>query len=96
MIGLFVYIECVVLRISFLITAVAVMVMLFLSSREAAVLDGILPTARTFAVAVHSQESAVGAVMVMFVQRSRLESIDVAAVEVCSPLLVVVVPSCGR
>ena len=37
MVGLFVYIECVVLRVSFLITAVAVVVMLFLSPREAAV-----------------------------------------------------------
>ena len=34
--------------------------------------------------------------MVVFVQGSRLESIDVAAVEVCCSLLVVVVPSCGR
>ena len=37
MVGLFVNIECVVLRVSFLITAVAFVVMLFLSSREAAV-----------------------------------------------------------
>ena len=37
MVGLFVYIEGVVLRVSFLITAVAVVVMLFLSPREAAV-----------------------------------------------------------
>ena len=37
MIGLFVYIEYVVLRVSFLITAVVVVVMLFLSSREAAI-----------------------------------------------------------
>ena len=55
-----------------------------------------VPSVQTFIVAVHSQESAVGAVMVVFVQGSRLESIDVAAVEDCSPLLVVVVPSCGR
>ena len=46
-------------------------------------------------MAVPSQDSAVRPVMVVFVQRSRPESIDVAAVEVCS-LLVVVVPSCGR
>ena len=54
-----------------------------------------VPSVRTFVVAVPSQESAVRPVMVVFVQGSRLESIDVAAVEVCFSLLVVVVPSCG-
>ena len=41
-----------------------------------------VPSVRTFVVAVPSQESAVRPVMVVFVQGSRLESIDVAAVEV--------------
>ena len=55
-----------------------------------------VPSVRTFVVAVPSQESAVRPVMVVFIQGSWLESIDVAAVEVCFSLLVVVVPSCGR
>ena len=54
-----------------------------------------VPSVRTFVVAVSSQESAVCPVMVVFIQGSRLESIDVTAVEVCFSLLVVVVPSCG-
>ena len=54
------------------------------------------PSVRKFIVAVHSQEMAVGAVVVMFIQGSRLEAIDVAAVEVSSPLPGVVVPSYGR
>ena len=55
-----------------------------------------VPSVRTFVVAVPLQESAVRPVMVVFIQGSRMESIDVAAVEVCFSLLVVVVPSCGR
>ena len=47
-------------------------------------------------MATPSQESAVRPVMVVFVQESWLGSVDVAAVEVCFSLLVVVVPSCGR
>ena len=55
-----------------------------------------VPSVRTFIVAVHSQIPAVRPVIVVFVQGSRLESIVVAAVEVCFPLLIVVVPSRGR
>ena len=67
MVGLFVYIECVVLRVSFLISAVAVVVM-FLLSREAAVacvvlLSVVFPKTAVLSPHISCSETVAGSVI---------------------------------
>ena len=67
MVGLFVYIECVVLRVSFLKTAVAVVVM-FLSPREAAVacvvlLSVVFPKTAVLSLHISCSETVAGSVI---------------------------------
>ena len=68
MVGLFVIIECVVLRVSFLITAVAVVAMLLLSSREAAVarvvlLSVVFPKTAVLSPHISCSETVAGSVL---------------------------------